>query len=84
MHLLRQTKSLVKRMIRKIRGKFQIGLVIYPLFHFVFHEALHKIVEHVEDGRRMDVVHSFRANGCSILSDHWCRVVKSIYNIKLR
>lgn len=41
--------------------------MIYSFSHFLFHEAVKEIVDHVEDGRGSNVVHTFWADGRGIL-----------------
>ena len=39
----------------------------YPLFHFVFHDTVDKIVDQIKNGWRVDVVHTFGTDRIGIL-----------------
>jgi hypothetical protein len=42
----------------------------YSFSHFLFHEARKEIVNHGEDGRIMNVVHTLWTDGCCILTNN--------------
>lgn len=54
---------LLHHQVRLVNHEFEIvKIFIYPLFHFLFAYALEKVVDSVEDGWGVNVIHGFGAD----------------------